>query len=133
MNFKKFRMKPPFFISQTLREEVAALKRDHEQLSHRLSHLQTFRHSVTRLLHLRDLPDSNVVHRLHSLCNTLEEFGGSSPPIKRYDPPTPPPVDDCLPSSRPLSSSPLRRYSVDHYSDHHLHHHHDHFDDDFKF
>lgn len=116
---------------------MAALKRDVEQLNHRLSHLQTFRHSVARLLHLRDLPDGTIIHRLHALINAHEEYASIT---KRYDEPASPPlpVEEALPPvstghHRPLSSSPVRRYS-DHFLDHHQHgRHHDHYEDDFKF
>lgn len=116
-----------------------------------MSHLTTFRHSVVRLLHLRDLPDGTIVHRLHSLINAHEEYSSIS---KRYDEPSTPPLpaEETLPPvsshHRPLSASPVRRYS-DHFLDSHSHHghgggggggggrhherHHDHFDDDFKF
>lgn len=120
---------------------MAALKRELEQVNHKLSHLQTFRHSVVRLLHLRDLPDATIVHRLHSLINAHEEYSSIS---KRYDEPSTPPLpsEETLPpvsnghSHRPSSLSPVRRYS-DHFLDHHhgrhSERHHDHFEDDFKF
>lgn len=37
--------------------------------NHRLSQLQTFRSSVARLLHLRDVPHEGILQRLQTLCN----------------------------------------------------------------
>lgn len=123
-----------------MKDELHSLKRELETHNHRLAHLTTFRHSVARLLHLRDLPDTTIIHRLHSLINAHEEYASIT---KRYDDPaTPPlPTEETLPpvhagggggGHRPLSSSPVHGYS-DHYLDHHHGRHHDHYDDDFKF
>lgn len=37
--------------------------------NHRLSQLQAFRTSVARLMHLQDVPHSNILQRLQTLCN----------------------------------------------------------------
>lgn len=111
------------------------MKHEIEQLNHRIAHFQTFRHSVARLLHLRDLPDSNIIHRLHSLVNAHDEMVTIT---KRFDHPVSPTRDRASDDLPPIPSPTLPRRYSDHYLDlHHSHHtdhhvHHD-FDDDFKF
>lgn len=44
------------------------------EANHRMGQLQAFRASVARLLHLRDLPEADLLHRLQTLCNAHQEF-----------------------------------------------------------
>ena len=44
------------------------------EANHRQSQLQAFRSSVARLLHLRDLPEADLLHRLQTLCHAHQEF-----------------------------------------------------------
>lgn len=59
---------------QGLREEIVRLKASLAEANHRQSQLQAFRASVARLLHLRDLPEADLLHRLQTLCNAHQEF-----------------------------------------------------------
>ncbi|XP_055641109.1 coiled-coil domain-containing protein 170 isoform X2 [Toxorhynchites rutilus septentrionalis] len=124
-----------------LRDELSRVKSQLADTNHRLSQLQAFRTSVAKLLHMRDSPDSEILHKLQSLCHSHHQctclgrrYGSASPlgtagsdhHCSRYDemPPT------TTSSYRPLSSSPVhtRRYIDSGFNDH------DHnFDDDFDF
>lgn len=48
---------------------MARIKVQLSDTAHRLSQLQTFRTSVARLLHLRDVPHAGILQRLQTLCN----------------------------------------------------------------
>lgn len=83
------------------------------ETNHRLSQLQTFRTSVARLLHLRDIPHSSLLQRLQTLCHAHQEFTllsrryESVSPVgdhqcPRYETDLIPPSSHC----RPLSTSP---------------------------
>lgn len=48
---------------------MARMKTQLADTNHRLSQLQAFRGSVARLMHLRDVPHSNILQRLHTLCS----------------------------------------------------------------
>lgn len=48
---------------------MARMKTQLADTNHRLSQLQAFRSSVARLMHLQDVPHSNILQRLHTLCN----------------------------------------------------------------
>lgn len=59
-----------FYIDpQNLRDEIVRLKSQLAESNHKLCQLQTFRTSVARLLHLRDIPHSSLLQRLQGLCN----------------------------------------------------------------
>lgn len=118
-----------------MREEINRLKSQHADIHHRLHHLQTFRQSVARLLHLRDLPERDLLHRLQTLCNAHQEFTllsrryeSASPvgdhPCPRFDQDLIPPSSHC----RPMSLSPRHRHrcSESNLTDENL-------DDDFDF
>lgn len=134
------------FSFQTLREEIVRMKATLAEANHRMNRLEAFRGSVARLLHLRDLPEADLLHRLQTLCNAHQEFTllshkyeGASPvptPCPRFNDHHAPPV---LPAVRPTSSGGcgggrggssisvgqnLRRF--DDFHDHH-------FEDDFEF
>lgn len=99
-------------------------------VNHRLSQLSAFKGSVARLLHVHDMPDSDLLHRLQSVCHAHQDFTLLS---RRYESPV---VDHCqrfeelnTPTCRPLSStSPLhmRRYIDSGFNDHDHH-----YDDDY--
>ncbi|XP_011213618.3 coiled-coil domain-containing protein 170 isoform X1 [Bactrocera dorsalis] len=85
----------------SLREDITRLQNQLSDANHRLSHLQSFRTSVARTLHLRDLPESDLLHRLQALCSAHQEFTllskryeTTSPvgdhPCPRFDDPVPP-------------------------------------------
>jgi hypothetical protein len=102
--------------------------------NHKLTQLQTFKSSVARLLHTREVPECGILEKLQTVCNAHQEFTMLS---KRYDTASPVPDNNCsrfddpIPPSansncRPMSSSsPTRRY-IDSGFDHH-------FEDDFEF
>lgn len=48
---------------------MARMKAQLAEANHRLSQLQVFRTSVARILHLRDLPEPDILQRLQTLCN----------------------------------------------------------------
>lgn len=73
-----------FFISQNMRDDIARLRSQLTDANHKLSQLQTFRTSVARLLHLRDIPHSSLLHRLQTLCHAQNECTTLSLP-RRYD------------------------------------------------
>lgn len=123
------------------------------EANHRMNRLDAFRASVARLLHLRDLPESDLLHRLQTLCNAHQEFTLLSHKYEAATSPVPTPcprfndLAPVLPVVRPTSSGGcggrggggggssisvgqnLRRFD-DFHDDHH---HHLHFDDDFEF
>lgn len=57
------------FLFQNIREDVSRLRAQLSESNHKLSQLQTFRTSVARLLHLRDIPHSSLLQRLQTLCH----------------------------------------------------------------
>lgn len=59
---------------QALREEIVRIKASLADANHRMNQLQAFRASVARLLHLRDLPEADLLHRLQTLCSAHQEF-----------------------------------------------------------
>ncbi|ALC39565.1 CG43338 [Drosophila busckii] len=88
-------------LINSLREDVSRLSAQLSDANQRLSHLQSFRTSVARTLHLRDLPETDLLHRLQALCSAHQEFTllskryeTASPvgdhPCPRYDDPVPP-------------------------------------------
>lgn len=99
--------------------------------NNRLSHLQSFRTSVARTLHLRDLPETDLLHRLQALCSAHQEFTllsrryeSASPvgdhPCPRYDEDPIPPTSHCRPPTMHRTLSP----SIGHlHSRHHQTHH----------
>lgn len=56
-------------LKQSVREEMTRMKTQLADTNHRLSQLQTFRSSVARLLHLRDVPHEGILQRLQTLYN----------------------------------------------------------------
>lgn len=52
-----------------MREDLSRIKTQLAEANHRLSQLQVFRGSVARILHLRDLPEADILQRLQTLCN----------------------------------------------------------------
>lgn len=124
---------------QALREEIVRIKATLAEANHRLNQLQAFRASVARLMHLRDLPESDLLNRLQTLCNAHQEFtllshkyeaASPIPPCPRYsDHPTGLPSvvggagsGHCRSSVSPGQN--MRRF--DDFNE-------DHFDDDFDF
>lgn len=98
-----------------MRDDVSRLSSQLSDANQRLSHLQSFRTSVARTLHLRDLPETDLLHRLQALCSAHQEFTMLS---KRYETASPvgdhpcPRFDDPIPPSshcRPPRSSVLRQ------------------------
>ncbi|KAH8377706.1 hypothetical protein KR093_006716 [Drosophila rubida] len=88
-------------LINSLRDDVSRLSAQLSDANQRLSHLQSFRTSVARTLHLRDLPETDLLHRLQALCSAHQEFTllskryeTASPvgdhPCPRYDDPVPP-------------------------------------------
>lgn len=71
-----------------------------------MNQLQAFRASVARLLHLRDLPEADLLHRLQTLCSAHQEFTLLS---HKYEAASPVPATPCP-----------RQFSAA--SDHHHHH-----------
>lgn len=53
---------------QNLKDDIARLRVQLSETNHKLCQLQTFRTSVARLLHLRDIPHSSLLQRLQTLC-----------------------------------------------------------------
>lgn len=62
-----------FFTLQTLRDGLAMLQSQLADTTHKLSQLQTFRTSVIRLLHLKDISHYSLLQRLQSLCHAQIE------------------------------------------------------------
>lgn len=56
------------YILQNLKDDIARLRVQLSEANHKLCQLQTFRTSVARLLHLRDIPHSSLLQRLQTLC-----------------------------------------------------------------
>ena len=113
---------------------MARVKAHLADAHHRLSSLQAFRSSIARLLHLRDMPEHDILQRLTQLCNAHQEFTLLS---RRYESASPvgehpcPRYDDLIPPStqcRPISTSPrhIRRFDDTNYHD-------EHYDDEFDF
>lgn len=132
------------FKLQNVQTELARVKSSLADANHRLSQVQAFRSSVARILHLRDLPETDILQRLTTLCNAHQEFTllsrryESASPVAehRFDDLIPPPVH------RPLSSSPGHQHHHPHNHNHNHHHHRryedsgytdEHYDDDFEF
>lgn len=125
-----------------MREDIARLRSQLTDANHKLSQLQTFRTSVARLLHLRDIPHSSLLHRLQTLCHAQNEFTTLPLPPRRYDSASPiggdhscaryeaelvaPPSTHC----RPLSSNSGNGRRFD---EHAVALDDSHFDDDFDF
>lgn len=57
-----------FVYEQNLKDDIARLRVQLSETNHKLCQLQTFRTSVARLLHLRDIPHSSLLQRLQTLC-----------------------------------------------------------------
>ncbi|XP_037711203.1 coiled-coil domain-containing protein 170 isoform X1 [Drosophila subpulchrella] len=102
-------------LINSMRDDVNRLSSQLSDANQRLSHLQSFRTSVARTLHLRDLPETDLLHRLQALCSAHQEFTmlskryeTASPvgdhPCPRYDDPIPPSAH-CRPP-RELSPTP---------------------------
>lgn len=125
-----------------MRDDVNRLSSQLSDANQRLSHLQSFRTSVARTLHLRDLPETDLLHRLQALCSAHQEFTllskryeTASPvgdhPCPRYDDPIPP-SSHCRPPrelSPPASfhhKSSLHHPPSEHHhgSSSHVHNHH---------
>ncbi|XP_028898145.2 coiled-coil domain-containing protein 170 [Zeugodacus cucurbitae] len=117
----------------SLREDITRLQNQLSDANHRLSHLQSFRTSVARTLHLRDLPESDLLLRLQALCSAHQEFTllskryeTTSPvgdhPCPRFDDPIPPTPHCRPPNDVELSGVPM--YEEHARSSHkHSHHH----------
>ncbi|KAH8376105.1 hypothetical protein KR200_001084 [Drosophila serrata] len=123
-------------LINSMRDDVNRLSSQLSDANQRLSHLQSFRTSVARTLHLRDLPETDLLHRLQALCSAHQEFTllskryeTASPvgdhPCPRYDDPIPP-SNHCRPP-RELSppASFHHKASIHHPppSEHHHTHH----------
>lgn len=127
-----------------MREDLARLQTQLSDTNHRLSHLQSFRTSVARTLHLRDLPETDLLQRLQALCSAHQEFTllsrryeSASPvgehPCPRYeDPPSNhcrPPRDISSPPSfhhRTAAATTLEAEVTATRHNHHSHNHHHH-------
>ncbi|XP_033236066.1 coiled-coil domain-containing protein 170 isoform X1 [Drosophila pseudoobscura] len=132
-------------LINSMRDDVNRLSSQLSDANQRLSHLQSFRTSVARTLHLRDLPETDLLHRLQALCSAHQEFTllskryeTASPvgehPCPRYDDPVPP-SNHCRPP-RDLSSPPPYHHKTTlhphphasgehhHSSSSHVHNHH---------
>ncbi|EDW90301.2 coiled-coil domain-containing protein 170 isoform X1 [Drosophila yakuba] len=89
-------------LINSMRDDVSRLSSQLSDANQRLSHLQSFRTSVARTLHLRDLPETDLLHRLQALCSAHQEFTMLS---KRYETASPvgdhpcPRFDDPIPPS----------------------------------
>lgn len=124
---------------------MTRMKAQLSDTNHQLSQLQTFRSSVARFLHLRDVPHAGILQRLQTLCNAhqvgifLEKYKKNTQFVhffkeftllsRRYESASPvgehpcPRYDDLIPPSvhcRPISSSPghIRRYEDSGLDDH---------------
>ncbi|KAL7739721.1 hypothetical protein ACLKA6_012700 [Drosophila palustris] len=122
-------------LINSLRDDVSRLSAQLSDANQRLSHLQSFRTSVARTLHLRDLPETDLLHRLQALCSAHQEFTllskryeTASPvgdhPCPRYDDPVPP-SSHCRPP-RDLSPTPTHHHNHSHSSSHVHGHSHSH-------
>ncbi|XP_037958900.1 coiled-coil domain-containing protein 170 [Teleopsis dalmanni] len=119
-------------LINSLREDVSRMQVQLSDANHRLSQLQSFRTSVARTLHLRDLPETDLLHRLQSLCSAHQEFTLLS---KRYETASPvgdhacPRFDDPVPLSKhcrpPRDISPTSYHRpIPHSAQIHSHSHH---------
>ncbi|XP_058980874.1 coiled-coil domain-containing protein 170-like [Musca domestica] len=88
-------------LINSLRDDLEHVQSQLTDANHRLSLLQNFRTSVARTLHLRDLPETDLLQRLQALCSAHQEFTmlskryeTASPigdhPCPRFDDPVPP-------------------------------------------
>ncbi|GAB0098460.1 coiled-coil domain-containing protein 170 [Sergentomyia squamirostris] len=122
-------------VITNLREELTRIKTSLADCNHRLSQLQAFRSSVARLLHMRDIPEADLLQRLQTLCNAHQEFTllsrryeSASPigdhPCPRFEHDLIPPSGHCRPISSASPHHHLRRFDD---------FHDEHFDDDFDF
>lgn len=113
---------------------MARVKNGLSETNHRLSQLQTFKSSAARLLHVRDMPECDILQKLQIVANAHQEFTllsrryeNASPipennaPCQRFDEPLP--VAPCRPISS-TESTHHRRYIDSGF---------DHFEDDFEF
>ncbi|XP_075151132.1 uncharacterized protein LOC142225242 [Haematobia irritans] len=104
-------------LINSLRDDLQHIQTQLTDANHRLSHLQNFRTSVARTLHLRDLPETDLLQRLQALCSAHQEFTLLS---KRYETASPvgdhacprfddpiPPSTHCRPPRYALSPTPL--------------------------
>ncbi|KAI8125609.1 Coiled-coil domain-containing protein 170 [Lucilia cuprina] len=119
-------------LINSLRDDLTHLQSQLSDTNHRLSHLQNFRTSVARTLHLRDLPETDLLQRLQALCSAHQEFTMLS---KRYETASPvgdhscPRYDDpilssnhCRPSRYAITPEPITEPATNH--DHnHMHNH----------
>ncbi|KAH8419394.1 hypothetical protein KR222_010367, partial [Zaprionus bogoriensis] len=119
-------------LINSLRDDVSRLSAQLSDANQRLSHLQSFRTSVARTLHLRDLPETDLLHRLQALCSAHQEFTMLS---KRYETASPvgdhpcPRFDDPVPPSshcRPPRELSPPTATPHHFSHSHAHHAHGH-------
>ncbi|KRF98262.1 uncharacterized protein Dwil_GK23776, isoform B [Drosophila willistoni] len=114
-------------LINSMRDDVNRLSSQLSDANQRLSHLQSFRTSVARTLHLRDLPETDLLHRLQALCSAHQEFTLLS---KRYETASPvgdhpcPRFDDPVPPS--AHCRPPREVSPSHTFQQHKSHHHNH-------
>ncbi|EDW03402.1 GH10524 [Drosophila grimshawi] len=119
-------------LINSLRDDVSRLSAQLSDANQRLSHLQSFRTSVARTLHLRDLPETDLLHRLQALCSAHQEFTllskrfeTASPvgdhPCPRFDDPVPP-SSHCRPP-RDLSPNATHHHQSHAHSHSHSHGH----------
>lgn len=116
-----------------MRDDLSHLQNQLSDANHRLSHLQNFRTSVARTLHLRDLPETDLLQRLQALCSAHQEFTMLS---KRYETASPvgdhscprhddpiPPTAHCRPPKYALTPEAVNTDSSNHDYSHHSHNH----------
>lgn len=125
-----------------MREDIARLRAQLTDANHKLSQLQTFRTSVARLMYLRDIPHSSLLHRLQTLCHAQNEFA-TLPLPRRHDSMSPIGGDHSCPRYGgelvPPSSTHCRPLSSNSGNGRRFEHEHNaaldesHFDDDFDF
>ena len=120
-----------------MRDDLTHLQSQLSDANHRLSHLQNFRTSVARTLHLRDLPETDLLQRLQALCSAHQEFTllskryETASPVgehacPRYDDPIPP-SNHCRPPRYSTSPDPLALPAgATTNMDHNHHHSHSH-------
>ncbi|KAH8273549.1 hypothetical protein KR018_000733 [Drosophila ironensis] len=131
-------------LINSMRDDVSRLSAQLSDANQRLSHLQSFRTSVARTLHLRDLPETDLLHRLQALCSAHQEFTmlskryeAASPvgdhPCPRYDDPIPPtthcrPPRDLSPPSFVHHKATTSHHPSEHHHapNSHVHNHHGH-------
>ncbi|KAM7352326.1 uncharacterized protein ACRADG_004909 isoform 2-T2 [Cochliomyia hominivorax] len=61
-------------LINSLRSDLNHVQGQLSEANHRLTNLQNFRTSVARTLHLRDLPETDLLQRLQALCSAHQEF-----------------------------------------------------------